>query len=138
MATCRCKILQIVAQSHRHLTSGCAEIKHVKCWNCDHLLDCLLEKFFCKSCSKIQPPVKCTNYFQYFGFPIRFDIDATQLSMKHKNLQRLIHPDKFSRTSEVTKHTEFLTTVLVHVLILVLIYVLMVHAHVMILFMYWH
>jgi len=31
---------------------------------------------------------------------MQFDIDTTKLSTKHKNLQRLIHPDKFSKNSE--------------------------------------
>lgn len=101
MGTSCYKSFQIAIQSRRLLTDSCNEIKHVKCWNCENLLDCLREKFFCTSCTKIQPPVKCANYFQYLEFPIQFDIDNTQLSNKHKSLQRVLHPDKFSRASEV-------------------------------------
>jgi molecular chaperone HscB len=34
------------------------------------------------------------NYFQLFGLPAAFDIDATMLAERYRELQRIVHPDR--------------------------------------------
>ncbi|MCL1079420.1 co-chaperone HscB [Parashewanella spongiae] len=43
------------------------------------------------------------NFFELFGFSVNFDIDSTQLSERYRELQRTVHPDKFSSGSEQEK-----------------------------------
>jgi hypothetical protein len=62
--------------------------------------------FFCKSdsCGKIQViDVSKWNYFQIFRIPEKFDVDTTYLEKEFKNLQKQLHPDKFSTKSEMEK-----------------------------------
>ncbi|MGB0893519.1 MAG: co-chaperone HscB [Parashewanella sp.] len=43
------------------------------------------------------------NYFELFGFNTDYSIDQTQLSERYRELQRLVHPDKFANNSEQEK-----------------------------------
>ena len=76
-------------------------IKSRHCWRCGSVLhhDCSL---FCESttCGAIQglDQDDC-NYFRLFGFEERFDLDDSLLETRFKNLQRLLHPDKFAMKS---------------------------------------
>lgn len=40
------------------------------------------------------------NYFELFGLPERFDIDAAELASRYRELQRRFHPDRFAAASE--------------------------------------
>uniref|UniRef100_A0A915IQ66 J domain-containing protein n=1 Tax=Romanomermis culicivorax TaxID=13658 RepID=A0A915IQ66_ROMCU len=86
--------------------NDCRTIPHVKCWNCDYTLECERDKFFCRKCSRIQPPVKCVNYFQYLGLPVVYDIDPDLLTESFKKLQARLHPDRFSNKSQLLKHSD--------------------------------
>lgn len=72
-----------------------------KCWNCQTILDtrpCL----FCKNCSLIQSPEQQNlNYFRLFNIQEKYDIDTGQLTSNFRKLQNLVHPDKFSNTTQV-------------------------------------
>ena len=37
-----------------------------------------------------------TNYFELFSLPIKFEIDKTILIDRYRQLQHLVHPDKFA------------------------------------------
>jgi hypothetical protein len=39
--------------------------------------------------------LKKVDYFQFFCFEKRFDIDLNELSRRFKEYQKFIHPDKF-------------------------------------------
>lgn len=39
------------------------------------------------------------NYFELFGFPVRFDIDREDLARRHRELIRTWHPDRFAQGS---------------------------------------
>lgn len=41
-----------------------------------------------------------TNFFELFGLPQRYDVDASQLSTRYRDLQRVTHPDKFAQAAE--------------------------------------
>ncbi len=40
------------------------------------------------------------NYFELFGLPVDFDIAADDLTARYHELQRRVHPDKFSNSSD--------------------------------------
>lgn len=72
-----------------------------QCWNCQTIVDttpCL----FCKNCSLIQSSEQQNfNYFELFNIYDQYDIDTGQLTSKFRELQSLVHPDKFSNKTEV-------------------------------------
>ena len=41
-----------------------------------------------------------TNYFQLFGLPRTFGIDAAQLDGRYRELQRIVHPDRYANASD--------------------------------------
>ncbi len=43
------------------------------------------------------------NYFQLFSIPVSFDIDLKSLSEKFRNLQQVVHPDRFANASDQEK-----------------------------------
>jgi molecular chaperone HscB len=40
------------------------------------------------------------NYFELFGLPVTYVIDTGQLATHYRELQRVIHPDRFASASE--------------------------------------
>lgn len=40
------------------------------------------------------------NHFEFFGLPLRFDIDSADLSARYRNLQRHFHPDRYASGSD--------------------------------------
>ncbi|MDH3947846.1 MAG: Fe-S protein assembly co-chaperone HscB [Gammaproteobacteria bacterium] len=40
------------------------------------------------------------NYFELFGLPVAFDIDAQQLAERYRELQRTLHPDRYANASD--------------------------------------
>ena len=36
-----------------------------------------------------------SSYFQLFGLPRSFEIDAAQLDSRYRELQRIVHPDRY-------------------------------------------
>ena len=45
------------------------------------------------------------NYFELFGLPIGFQVDATKLRQAYMELQRTSHPDKFTQSSSEEQET---------------------------------
>lgn len=43
------------------------------------------------------------NYFELFGLPVVYDIDAAVLSAHYRELQRNIHPDKFTQAADTER-----------------------------------
>ena len=41
-----------------------------------------------------------SSYFQLFGLPRAFGIDAAQLDSRYRELQRIVHPDRYVNASE--------------------------------------
>lgn len=39
------------------------------------------------------------NYFELFGLPVNYIIDSEQLSKHYRELQRVLHPDRFANAS---------------------------------------
>jgi len=40
------------------------------------------------------------NYFELFGLPVGFSLDADVLAQRYRELQRIVHPDRFANASE--------------------------------------
>jgi hypothetical protein len=90
----------LVKQSKRLSTQN---FKH--CWKCDHKIDKLSILCSVPECSMIQPFTNNNkvDYFDLFGIPRSFSVDEAVLRKKLKDLQMLLHPDKFSTKSSEEK-----------------------------------
>ena len=53
---------------------------------------------FCSSCGKVQPPVP-VDYFTFFGFPRKLNLDASALEKEFYALSRRLHPDLFAQAN---------------------------------------
>ncbi|XP_062617604.1 iron-sulfur cluster co-chaperone protein HscB-like [Saccostrea cucullata] len=71
------------------------------CWKCGNKVDNNEELLFCK-CGVVQE-VKGLNFFELMGYPESFDIDTKSLTQRYRDLQRQLHPDKYSLKSEKEK-----------------------------------
>src|SRR5579863_887833 len=47
---------------------------------------------FCESCGKVQPPAP-SNYFAFFGLPLKLNVDVALLEKDFYALSRKLHPD---------------------------------------------
>ena len=45
-------------------------------------------------------PAPGKNHFELFGLPATFDIDTDELTVRYRELQRRVHPDKFANASD--------------------------------------
>ena len=58
------------------------------CWSCGTMR----AVHFCSACGKVQPPVP-VDYFQFFGFPRKLNLDTSTLEKEFYALSRRLHPD---------------------------------------------
>jgi molecular chaperone HscB len=58
------------------------------CWSCGTMR----AVHFCGACGKVQPPVP-VDYFTFFGFPRKLNLDTTLLEKEFYALSRRLHPD---------------------------------------------
>jgi molecular chaperone HscB len=54
---------------------------------------------FCTSCGKVQPPVP-VDYFGFFGFPRKLNLDTAALEKEFYALSRRLHPDVFGQAED--------------------------------------
>jgi molecular chaperone HscB len=40
------------------------------------------------------------NYFELFGLPVGYIVDSAELSERYRELQRIVHPDRFANASD--------------------------------------
>jgi molecular chaperone HscB len=64
------------------------------CWSCGSTPAAQ----FCSSCGKVQPPVP-VDYFTFFGFPRKLDLDTAALEKEFYALSRRLHPDLFAQAN---------------------------------------
>jgi len=62
------------------------------CWSCGTMR----AVHFCESCGKVQPAVP-VDYFTFFGFPRRLNLDTAELEKEFYALSRRLHPDVFGQ-----------------------------------------
>jgi molecular chaperone HscB len=48
-------------------------------------------------------PISGKNYFELFDIPVSFEVDRETLSLRYRDLQRAVHPDRFASASEQEK-----------------------------------
>ena len=65
------------------------------CWSCGDMR----AAHFCNACGKVQPPAP-VDYFRFFGFPRKLDLDTSKLEAEFYALSRKLHPDLFGRAEE--------------------------------------
>ncbi len=65
------------------------------CWSCGTMR----AVHFCGSCGKVQPPVP-VDYFTFFGFPRKLDLDTVALEKEFYALSRKLHPDVFGQSED--------------------------------------
>jgi molecular chaperone HscB len=53
---------------------------------------------FCSSCGKVQPPVP-VDYFTFFGFSRKLNLDTSKLEKEFYALSRRLHPDLFAQAN---------------------------------------
>jgi molecular chaperone HscB len=58
------------------------------CWSCGTMR----AVHFCSACGKVQPPVP-VDYFTFFGFPRKLNLDTAALEKEFYALSRRLHPD---------------------------------------------
>jgi len=57
---------------------------------------------FCSSCGKVQPPVP-VDYFTFFGFPRKLNLESSELEKEFYALSRHLHPDVFGQAGEMER-----------------------------------
>ncbi|XP_006615455.2 iron-sulfur cluster co-chaperone protein HscB [Apis dorsata] len=72
----------------------------LKCWNCNFTYK---SDLFCSKCKVLQKPPENLTYFDIIDIPKIYDVNVTEIQKKYKELQKLLHPDKFSNKSEKEK-----------------------------------
>ena len=70
-----------------------------KCWNCNFVYK---SDLFCSKCKVLQEPPENLTYFDIIGISRSYDVNITEIQKKYKELQKLLHPDKYSTKSEVS------------------------------------
>ncbi|XP_058464359.1 co-chaperone protein HscB [Malaya genurostris] len=71
------------------------------CWSCRKPL-VTSNKFFCASCGSLQK-VKNADFFTLLDVPNTFSVNTSILSSNFRQLQTILHPDKFSQKSDKEK-----------------------------------
>ena len=52
---------------------------------------------FCSACGKVQPAAP-VDYFMFFGFPRKLNLDTAALEHEFYALSRRLHPDVFAQS----------------------------------------
>ncbi|KAI0216281.1 Iron-sulfur cluster co-chaperone protein HscB [Lamellibrachia satsuma] len=73
-----------------------------QCWKCGRDLEERVEQFFCE-CGVVLPVNECLNYFDVMGVSKTFEQDPATLRGIFRNLQKDLHPDKFSKQSKMER-----------------------------------
>ena len=83
------------------------QLMFATCWNCNETLSESKIHLFCSKCDKIQKVKQNVNYYSLLKMDdsMTYDIDKKQLSEHYHNLQKLMHPDRFSNKLVQVKFT---------------------------------
>jgi len=69
----------------------------IGCWSCGAATSVAQ---FCAACGKIQPLAQGSDYFSFFGLPVKLRIDSAELETRFHQLSWKLHQDNFVRASE--------------------------------------
>jgi len=73
----------------------------LKCWNCDYKYK---SELFCSKCKVLQELPQNLNYFDIMGIKRDYNVVNEEVHEKYRELQKMLHPDKFGNKSEVSVH----------------------------------
>ncbi|XP_016964965.1 iron-sulfur cluster co-chaperone protein HscB [Drosophila biarmipes] len=65
------------------------------CWNCQNKSD-LKQNMICSDCGHLQDVNSTINYFELLSFPTKFSLESQKLTKSFRQLQTLVHPDKYN------------------------------------------
>jgi len=65
-----------------------------RCWSCGTMR----ATHFCNACGKVQPAVP-VDFFTFFGFPRKLELDTASLEKEFYALSRRLHPDVFAQAA---------------------------------------
>jgi molecular chaperone HscB len=68
------------------------------CWSCGTCVN--KAALLCGTCAYVQAPENTANYFELLELPQAYELDATKLEANFKRLQKMVHPDLYSRKSK--------------------------------------
>jgi molecular chaperone HscB len=68
------------------------------CWSCGTMR----AQHFCGACGKVQP-ASPVDYFMFFGFPRKLDLDTAALEREFYALSRRLHPDVFAQAEPLER-----------------------------------
>jgi len=68
-----------------------------KCWNCDYMYK---SELFCSKCKALQGLPQNLNYFDIMGIKRDYNVENEEIHRKYRELQKMLHPDKFGNKSE--------------------------------------
>lgn len=68
-----------------------------KCWNCDYMYK---SELFCSKCKVVQELPQNLNYFEIIGIKRNYNVSNEEIHRKYRELQKMLHPDKFGNRSE--------------------------------------
>ncbi|XP_020294420.1 iron-sulfur cluster co-chaperone protein HscB, mitochondrial [Pseudomyrmex gracilis] len=71
-----------------------------KCWNCDYMYK---SELFCSKCKVLQELPRNLNYFDIIGIKKDYNVTNKEIHEKYRNLQNMLHPDRFGNKSEKEK-----------------------------------
>jgi len=54
------------------------------------------------------------NYFELFGLPIGYTLDRSDLAERYRELQRVVHPDRFASASEQERRLSMQGSILIN------------------------
>lgn len=76
------------------------EQKSHPCWRCGKENEPKADSpsLFCTYCNSLQAPRP--DYFRFFGLPKRLRVDGEDLRTRFYSLSRLLHPDRYTRSTE--------------------------------------
>ena len=84
-------------------TTAARKEQQRECWSCfeksdDDASSSSVVAYFCRKCDKITHPdaIKRRSHYALLNVPERFSIDSKAMELSMKNLQKMLHPDKFS------------------------------------------
>lgn len=73
----------------------------LKCWNCNYMYK---SELFCSKCKVLQELPQNLNYFDVMGIKKNYNVINEELHGKYRELQKMLHPDKFGNKSEASIH----------------------------------
>lgn len=95
----RRKTFFVILSGQRSLRRACSTTGI--CWSCNKPL-VKDNRFFCAVCGSLQK-MENQNFFKLLDVPNTFAINGSILSANFRQLQSVLHPDKFSQKSEEEK-----------------------------------